>query len=111
MILSCPLPVAAVFFAIYLIVTFAAFDATFLIAAIIYTILAYIAALLTCFIQRLLAERDDDDDWCSCGCNIPNVCGCNNHNSNTNNTAVVSANQNVSNNTSNNLNCNNRWRR
>ena len=111
MILRCPLAVAAVFFAIYLIVTFAVFDATFLIAAIIYTILAYIAALLTCFIQRLLDERDDDE-WCSCGCNIPNICGCDNHSSNmSNNVATASVNQNLVNNSSNNANCSCRRRR
>ena len=46
-ILKCPWLVAAAFFAIYLIVTYAAFNSSFLIFAIVYTILAYIAALLT----------------------------------------------------------------
>lgn len=39
-----PILVAATAFAIYLIVTFTAFDASFLIFAIIYTIIAYAAA-------------------------------------------------------------------
>ena len=45
-ILKCPLLVASTFFAIYLIVTFSAFDASFLVWAILYTILAYVTAVL-----------------------------------------------------------------
>ena len=77
-LLKSPILVAILVFVVYLILAFTVFTTEFLINAIIYTILAYIAALLTCFIQRVLAERDDEDDWCSCGCNMPNVCGCNN---------------------------------
>ena len=53
-ILKCPLLVAGTFFAIFLIVTFAAFDASFLVFAIIYTILAYITAVLTKLICKLI---------------------------------------------------------
>lgn len=53
-ILKCPLLVAATFFAIYLIVTFAFFDASFLVFAILYTILAYVTAVLTRWIWRLI---------------------------------------------------------
>ena len=53
-ILKCPWLVAATFFAIYLIVTYAAFNSSFLIFAIVYTILAYIAALLTRIICNLI---------------------------------------------------------
>ena len=52
-----PLAVAAVFFAIYLVVTFAAFDINFLVLAILYTILAYIVALLTKVICELINEH------------------------------------------------------
>ena len=45
-ILRCPFLTAATFFAIYLIVAFAAFDTTFLVWVIVYTILAFIAAAL-----------------------------------------------------------------
>ena len=45
-ILKCPLLVAATFFAIFLIVTFAAFDVSFLVFAILYTILSYVTAVL-----------------------------------------------------------------
>lgn len=53
-VLNRPLLVAATFFAIFLVITFAFFDATFLIAAIIYTIIAYITAVLVMWICRLL---------------------------------------------------------
>lgn len=56
-----PLLVAATFFAIYLIVTFAAFDASFLVYAILYTLLAYVTAVLTraiCNLLRILTNRN-----------------------------------------------------
>ena len=53
-IIKSPILVALTAFAIYLIVTFTAFDASFLINAIVYTILAYIAASITQFIIRAL---------------------------------------------------------
>lgn len=55
-ILKCPLLVAATFFAIYLIVTFAVFDVNFLVWAILYTILAYITAVLTKIICNCFAN-------------------------------------------------------
>lgn len=53
-ILNNPLLVAVTFFSIYLIITFAVFDASFLVYAILYTILAYVTAVLVKFICRLL---------------------------------------------------------
>lgn len=90
-ILKCPILVAATFFAIYLIVAFAIFDASFLIFVIAYTILAYIAAYLTKFLcetfgkngilKNINAERintnilrtnefinDNDDSTCNNQC-------------------------------------------
>lgn len=66
-ILRVPILTAITFFAIYLIVTFAAFDASFLVYAIIYTILAYITAV----IAEYFYSRDSEDEETSCGC------GCN----------------------------------
>lgn len=57
-VLKCPLLVAATFFAVLLIVTFAVFDSSFLVFAIIYTILAYITAVLTRFICNLISRLD-----------------------------------------------------
>ena len=77
-ILKCPILVAATFFAIYLIVAFAIFDSSFLIFVIIYTILAYITAVLTkliCNIIERINSLNNNDNCCN---------NCNN-NSNTNN--------------------------
>ena len=53
-LLDSPILVALTFLAIYLVVTFAAFDESFLVWAILYTILAYITAILVNAICRLL---------------------------------------------------------
>ena len=49
-IIRVPILTALTFFAIYLVVAFTAFDASFLVFAIIYTLIAYIAALIAEFI-------------------------------------------------------------
>lgn len=69
-ILNCPFKVAALAFAIYLIVAFAVFDASFLIYVIAYTILALISAVITRVIINFI--NDDDDEGCGCGCNMIN---------------------------------------
>ena len=77
-ILKCPLLVAATFFAIFLIVTFAAFDESFLVFAILYTLLALITALIVRFICCLIQNSDNscingdamqNNNSNSCGCN------------------------------------------
>ena len=87
-LIKCPISVAALAFAIYLIVTFAVFDASFLVYAIVYTILAFIAAVITRAILNFINDDDDDDNICSLISNNSidngNVassncgCGCNN---------------------------------
>lgn len=77
-VLKCPILVAATFFAIYLIVTFTAFDSDFLIFAIVYSIIAYITAILTKYISRLIEELN------RCHENQ-----CNNNNNNDNNATNV----------------------
>jgi predicted membrane protein len=57
-----PILVAAIFFAIYLVVAFALFDATFLIAVIIYTLLAYITALIVRTIGIIANNINNDED-------------------------------------------------
>lgn len=54
-ILNNPLLVAATFFAIYLVVAFSAFDSSFLVYTIAYTILAYITAVLV----RMIANQNN----------------------------------------------------
>lgn len=85
-ILKCPFLVAGVFFAIYLIVAFTAFDASFLVFAVVYTIIAFITAVLTKIITNFIEDNQND---CGCGRNSianntmntsnsnSNNCGCN----------------------------------
>ena len=88
-IIKSPILVALTAFAIYLIVAFSAFDETFLVFAIVYTILAFIAAVLYNFIKKLIrcnnnnnndsnddTDDNDDEDDCGCGCG-DNGNGCN----------------------------------
>jgi hypothetical protein len=83
--LRAPFLVAAVVFAAFLIVTFAVFDETFLVYAILYALLALITALLTRFICCLIRNSDnpcingnanasdnDNNNDCDCGCNNRN---------------------------------------
>ena len=83
-IIKNPIAVALLTFAIYLIVAFAAFDATFLVYVILYTILALISAVITRAIINLINDEDDNENN-DCGCNnnnnqenTHNPCGCNN---------------------------------
>ena len=66
-VLRSPILVGITFFAIYLIVTFAAFDANFLVVAIALTILAFITAVIVNTICRILerleqCEGDNDNN-------------------------------------------------
>lgn len=63
-VLKNPLLVAATFFAIYLIITFAFFDVNFLVYAVLYTILAYVTAVLArwiCHLIKLLENRNNEN--------------------------------------------------
>ena len=74
-ILKCPPLVAAVIFAIFLIVTFAINNINFLVAAIVYAIIAFITAAIVCLICRLIerfCDNDNDNSNCGCGCNRRN---------------------------------------
>ncbi len=63
-LLRCPILTAATFFAIYLIVAFAAFNATALVFVIIYTILAYITALIAEFFFMRCKRRECANNCC-----------------------------------------------
>ncbi len=65
-----PIWVAAVIFAIFLVVTFAAFDETFLIATLAYTLLSLATAFI---VSRLELEEQEDNDE-----EDDNVCCCSN---------------------------------
>lgn len=81
-ILKCPLLVAATFFAILLIITYAVFGSSFLVFAILYTILAYVTAVLTRLICNLI-NRFGLGNSCNCICNDNHNCqSCNSCNRN-----------------------------
>ena len=85
-VLKSPLAVAALIFAIFLVVTFAAFDETFLIATLAYTILALITAVIVSLLcNENNNEEDDDNDNNGCDC-LSNLLNTNNTNSNNNST-------------------------
>lgn len=68
-IFKCPFLVAGIIFAIFLIVTFAIGNLNYLVATIAYTILAFITAILTNIICRILRELDRrEDERNSSGC-------------------------------------------
>ena len=81
-ILRSPVLTALTFFAIYIIVAFTAFDASFLLFAIAYTLLAYIAALIAEYIYTNCRFRGLECRRC---CNNNN-----NENNNSNDTANLS---------------------
>lgn len=64
-ILKCPILVAAIIFAVFLIITFAVFDATFLVFTIIYTIIAFITAFIVKIICNLINKKHNNIS-CSC---------------------------------------------
>lgn len=105
-VLNSPLLVAATFFAIFLIITFAAFDESFLVFAILYTILALITAILVRFICCLIRNSNNPcingTDNQNCG-----ICGNNNNNNDNEDNNDCGCN-NDNNNSSNNCGCNNR---
>lgn len=80
-VLNSPILVAITAFAIYLIVAFSAFNETFLIFAIIYTIIAYITAAITRFIIKIIEcqnNHNNETDVCD-DININNdnnICNC-----------------------------------
>lgn len=59
-----PLLVAAIIFAIFLVVTFVNDNTTYLIATIAYTILAYITAVLTNVISRIIKRLNNNSGCC-----------------------------------------------
>lgn len=98
-LLRCPILTAATFFAIYLIVAFAVFDASALVFVIIYTILAYITALIAEFF------------FSRCKRKVCINCNCNNNNdeiqlSNEDAQNIANRVARILNNTNNNCGCN-----
>lgn len=119
-LLNSPIAVASLIFAIFLVVTFAAFDELFLIATLAYTILAFITAL----IARYFCNRNEsENNICEKLNNILNTlsnngnngCNCNNDEDDDDDNVCEAVGQilnNNNNNNSNNCGCGcNRYRR
>ena len=94
-IFKCPFLVAGIIFATFLIVTFVVGNLNLLIATIAYTILAFITAVLTNIICRILRELDSREGERQTSC-----CSRRGRNSNNNNneTQLLSITENYSNN-------------
>ncbi|MBQ3145301.1 MAG: DUF2651 family protein [Clostridia bacterium] len=118
-ILNSPIAVAALIFAIFLIVTFAVFDETFLIATLVYTIISFITALIV----RFICHSNNDNNICELlNCvlrnnNMNDLLNNISNNSDNNNQAtlntvanILSSNNNNSNKNNNSCGCN-RYRR
>ena len=104
-ILNNPIAVAAAIFAFFIVITFAFFDETFLIATLAYTILAFLTAFL---VSRLCDENNNNNNYlCDA---IADILRNNSNLNTTNNTANASLQDllnNVNSNNSNNCGCNN----
>ena len=96
-ILRCPLLVAAVIFAIFLIFTFIINNLNFLVAAIIYAIISFITAAIVCIICRIFNREREN-----CCCNNNSNCRCNNFNCNSSNDNSLAGRINVISNSNNN---------
>lgn len=119
-LLKCPIMVAALIFAIFLVVTFTAFDEMFLIATFAYTVLAFITALL---VRALCQSNNNNNCLCETLTNLLNNATEDNTNSNTavlneilNNINSANNNNNTNSNNENNNSCGcgcryNRYRR
>ena len=72
-LLKCPILVASVIFAIFLILTYTVFGTDFIIFAILFAILAFITAFLVNFFCKILRQlRDLEERNSDCGCNCDN---------------------------------------
>ena len=100
-ILKNPVAVAALIFAIFLVITFAFFDETFLIATLIYTIIAFITAII---VQFLKCRRENEHEHNICDL-LAEIIRNNTGNNNENNLAETVEDL-LSNNTTNNTNSN-----
>ena len=71
-IFKCPILVASIIFAIFLIVTFVIGSLEFLIAAIVYTIISYITAVIVCTLNRVFSRIRNNCNYTVCNCNEGN---------------------------------------
>lgn len=67
-LLKCPPLVAAIIFAIFLVVTFIVGNLSFLIAALIYAIISFITAIIVAIICKLRERRRENCNYEECCC-------------------------------------------
>ena len=106
-VLKNPIAVAALIFSIFLIVTFAVFDETFLIATLVYTIIALITALIVKFICQ---SNNNTCELLNCilrNNNANDLLNNSSNNINNNNEMTLNTVANILNNNNNNSNSNN----
>lgn len=101
-ILDNPIAVAAAIFAFFIVITFAFFDETFLIATLVYTILAFITAFL---VSRICDDNHNHNNSNNCLCNAIADILRNNTNLNTTNNAANASLQDLLNNVNSSNNC------
>lgn len=109
-LLKNPIAVAAFIFAVFLVVTFAAFTETFLIATLAYTIISFITATIVYFLKH---RRNNNRDLCDLLAEIIRNREVNNNNNGNNNACLsntveellYNSTNNISNLSSNNNNC------
>lgn len=90
-ILKCPPLVAAIIFAIFLVVTFIIGDLTFLVSTVVYTIISFITAVIVCFICRIV-ERSRRN-YCNNNCDSCFDCSCGrNRRNDSNNLLTINSN-------------------
>ena len=105
-LINSPISVALLIFAIFLIVTFAAFDVNFLIATIVYTILAFVTASIV----RIISNWGNNSICENLNNIINNAINSTNNEISTTNNIANSINENLTTNTSN-CGCRSRYRR
>ncbi len=103
-ILNNPIAVAAAIFAFFIVITFAFFDETFLIATLAYTILAFLTAFL---VSRLCDENYNNNCLCNTIADILQNNTNSNNNTNTANASLQDLLDDINANNNNNNNCNN----
>ncbi len=69
-LICCPFKVAGIAFSIFIVVAFAlGGTAALIVAAIIYTIISFVSAVITMFIQNRIRDNDERDNNCNNDCN------------------------------------------
>lgn len=112
-LLKCPILVAAVVFAIFLILTYTVFGTDFIIFAIVFGILAFITAFLVslfCRLIRRLGGLEGRESDCDCDCDDDDECRCGrarSGNGKTSDLLTISTGGTSGNSNNNSCNCNN----